>query len=317
MINLKLADSAINAYASKLDDSDMARLRFFRKLWGIEDEIVAQQREKNAYDVPSSDEISELGHNRQPVFEAHPVSVNAQDLAEACSRMAQCIADDGTFPEGIESALKRTQWDRLIAASDMSKAGSHPAEYLEEIRGLLVDDGMDERGAQAGASAVSLALRALLEWPADEIMKVRGKREDLEEVHPLACPVCGSQAAIARVGASTETQGGAKTLWCGQCGTVWDYDRIRCARCGTHNQSHLHYYHIEGDDAHRINTCDECGNYIRTVFQEDVLVPSCYEVEDIVMAPLDLVAYRQAVAQAAEAKKKEQAEKEQGEQAAE
>lgn len=302
MINLKLADAAIAAYAKKLDEGDQARLAFFRKLWGIEAEVAAAARDASGYAAPDAAEVSRLGRAHQPVFEAHPVTVDAAALADASARMAACIADDGAFPQGIVDALRRTKWDRIVAASDMSKAGCHPAQYLEEVRGILVDDGMDERAAQAGVSAVSLALRALLEGVANAVMQVRRSCEDLEDVHPLNCPVCGSQATIARVGAASDTKGGDKTLWCGQCGTAWEFDRVRCGRCGTRNQGHLHYYNIEGDDAHRINTCDECGNYTRTVFQEDVLVPSSYEVEDIVMARLDLVAYQHAVAQAAGAK---------------
>lgn len=79
---------------------------------------------------------------------------------------------------------------------------------------------------------------------------------------------------------------------------------MRCARCGTQNQGHLHFFNVEGDDAHRIATCDECGGYVRTVYQEDgpmaQLYPFSYEIEDVVMAKLDLIAYRLLVAQEAQ-----------------
>ena len=61
---------------------------------------------------------------------------------------------------------------------------------------------------------------------------------------------------------------------------------------------------LAGDDDHRIATCDECGGYVRTVYQEDgpmaQLYPFSYEVEDVVMAKLDLITYRQLVAQEAQ-----------------
>ena len=40
----------------------------------------------------------------------------------------------------------------------------------------------------------------------------------------------------------------------------------------------------------RIATCDECGNYIRTVFVEESLRPFSYEVEEVVTARLDAIA---------------------------
>ena len=72
---------------------------------------------------------------------------------------------------------------------------------------------------------------------------------------------------------------------------------MRCARCGTRNQGHLHYFNVEGDDSHRIATCDECGGYMRTVFQDDALVPFSFDVEDVVMARLDSIALNQLAAQ--------------------
>ena len=66
----------------------------------------------------------------------------------------------------------------------------------------------------------------------------------------------------------------------------------------------MHFFNVEGDDNHRIATCDECGGYIRTVYEEDDplknLYPFNFEVEDVIMARLDLIAYRQLVAQEAQ-----------------
>ena len=53
---------------------------------------------------------------------------------------------------------------------------------------------------------------------------------------------------------------------------------------------HLHYFNVEGDDAHRIHKCDECNGYIRTVFIEDALRPFSHEVEEVVTAKLDAIA---------------------------
>ena len=62
-------------------------------------------------------------------------------------------------------------------------------------------------------------------------------------------------------------------------------------RCSTRNQGNLHYFNIEGDEGHRIGTCDECGSYIRTRFAgEGDNAPYSPEVEDVVMARLDAVA---------------------------
>ena len=89
------------------------------------------------------------------------------------------------------------------------------------------------------------------------------------------------------MGGESSTQGRGKTLWCAQCGTSWEVERVRCARCGTQNQAHLHYYNVEGDDAHRIATCDD---YLRTVYADDALAPFSCAVEAVVMARRDAIA---------------------------
>ena len=63
-----------------------------------------------------------------------------------------------------------------------------------------------------------------------------------------------------------------------------------CGVCGTENASRLHYFHVEGDSSHRLQNCDECGQYQRMVFEEDLSIPLSMEVEDVVMAKLDAIA---------------------------
>ena len=186
----------------------------------------------------------------------------------------------------------------MVAASDLVLAGCNPAAYVESFVELLEDDGMDEDAARIGAAAAALALRALLEGPAAAIEQAR-RAAGADEPHGVRCPVCGGEAAVAQVGDAPAGQGRGKRLWCGHCGCVWDFERVRCARCGTQNQGHLHYFNLEGDEAHRLAACDECGGYTRTVYQADALAPFSFEVEDVLMAKLDLVAYQRAAADAA------------------
>ena len=151
---------------------------------------------------------------------------------------------------------------------------------------------------EAGAMAAALALRAFLEGPATAVERAL-REAGADEPHSVRCPVCGGEAAVAQVSGAPAGQGRAKRLWCAQCGCAWEFERVRCVRCGTQNQSRLHYFNLEGDEAHRLATCDECGGYTRTVYEEDALAPFSFEVEDVVMAKLDLVAYQRAAADAA------------------
>ena len=297
-MNLKAIDAAVAAYRTKLDVADGARLAFFREVWGVQDAVAADAARAVAYEAPAADDLLAWFGASEPVLAHAPVALDAALLADAVARVAACLAEHGGFSSGVAEAFARTKWDRVVAASDVALAGGDPAAYAEGFADLLVDDGMGEDQARTGALAASLALRAVLDAPAS--MLARALRDaGAATPHPICCPVCGGPAAVGRVGDVEATQGRGRQLWCGQCGTAWDFERVRCARCGTQNQGHLHYSNVEGDDAHRLAACDECGGYLRTVYQADALAPFSFEVEDVVMARLDLIAYRQAVAEAA------------------
>ena len=290
MPNLKKADFAIEAYAAKLDEVQVAQLAFFRALWAEQNAIAAELAPD--YTAPAPDTVKKYSREQTPILRVFPAGIDAPRLAQAARRMADVLCREGGYPQEACAQVGAVDWERVAKAS-ACYAGSDPQTCLEAAYRALAGAGTDEAIAQLAASALSLGLRALLEPAARAVMEAREKAE-VAMLHPIGCPTCGCGATIASVGASSAGSGGARQLYCAQCGTVWDFDRIRCARCGTRNQGHLHYHHVGDDDAHRIHTCDECGGYIRTVFQEDIFAPIALEVEDVVMARLDAVAQKLA-----------------------
>lgn len=303
MLDMKQIDFAISAYKDKIPESEFERLEFFRGLWEAQAACAEKYAEAVSYQVPSADELKDLNERSASVLSEFPASIQSDALVPTIEQIASLMAAFGQFEEGAREALTKVRWDRIVGASDLALAGSDPAAYVDACESLLVDDGLSADAARIGASAVSLSLRALLQRAAEEIQAARlsGKAD---QPYPTHCPVCASPAGVARVGGGGKTKGRSRTLWCPQCGCVWDFERVRCARCGTQNQGHLHFFNVEGDDNHRIQTCDECGGYIRTVYEEDDplknLYPFSFEVEDVLMARLDLIAYRQLVAQEAQ-----------------
>ena len=303
-MDLNQIDMAMKAYLPRLSESEQERLRFFRTLWGVQAEVQKEHAAKVEHVVPDAGTLKECSNAEQPVLRAYPAGIPADSLADAAQRLAGAMAAFEQFDLAARDTLADVRWDRLVSASDMSLAGSDPAAYVEAFVGLLQDDGLGEDAARMGGAVVSLALRALLE-PAAQAVQAARVAGDADQPYPVHCPVCGCEASVAHVGqAGTKTKGRGRALWCAQCGCVWDIERVRCARCGTQNQGRLHFFNVEGDDDHRIATCDECGGYVRTVYEEDgpmaQLNPFSYEVEDVVMAKLDLIAYRQLVAQEAQ-----------------
>ena len=291
-MNLRLVDTAIKSYAESLDEGDMARLAFFRALWGVQNDV-ANNLESD-YEVPSAQDIRAAVKLKTPVFATKAVPVDAKALASCIGRMARESVENGFVTAQAQAGLERVDWEGVIAATDVELAGANPSAYLVALSEALVNDGMDQAVVGLAVAFASLSLRAFLEKPAASVWAAVKEAELVEQCHPQACPVCGSAPALSHVGGRTSSHGRGRQLVCTQCGTAWEYERVRCARCGTQNQLHLHFFNLEGDDSHRIATCDECGGYIRTLFSADdpteQLKPCSYEVEDVVMARLDAVA---------------------------
>ncbi len=296
-MNLKLIDAAIADYRKKADEGDVARLEFFRALWGALDDCVREAQEGDgaalpAYAAPDAGTVKRAGVEGRPVLGEAPVTVNGGLLSACLARLAAVVVERGAFSEEVADALAQADWDGAVAATDLAVAGSDPSAWLGSFSDALADGGMAADGARLAALFASLALRVQLERPARLVMGARKAAGVVETAggRPMLCPVCGSAPSMGHVGSHTAAFERGRLLVCAQCGAAWDFERVRCARCGTRNQAHLHFHSVEGDDAHRLETCDECDGYLRVLYSEDALAICSYEVEDVVMARLDALA---------------------------
>ncbi len=75
------------------------------------------------------------------------------------------------------------------------------------------------------------------------------------------CPTCGSVAAMARL----EKEVGQKILWCSVCNSQWNFQRLQCPFCLNAEQSQLRYFFIQETSPYRVDVCDKCKHYIKTV----------------------------------------------------
>ena len=54
-------------------------------------------------------------------------------------------------------------------------------------------------------------------------------------------------------------------LICSLCGYSWKGIRMRCPFCETEDQKAHRYLFVEGDNTVRIDVCDACKKYIKTI----------------------------------------------------
>jgi FdhE protein len=104
------------------------------------------------------------------------------------------------------------------------------------------------------------------------------------------CPVCGSQPERAELRMDV----GERFLECSSCSYMWRFKRVVCPFCGNDDSKKLRFFNTDTDGkAYRVDVCEECKKYIKTIdlreVQEDV-VPI---IEDIGTLHLDIIAEKE------------------------
>ena len=100
------------------------------------------------------------------------------------------------------------------------------------------------------------------------------------------CPICGSEPKIGEL----REEEGRRFLFCSQCGFEWNFMRIKCPFCGNEEQRTLAYFTVEDDEMHRVDVCNACKRYIKTVDSRAAKSEANLEVEAIATLHLDMLA---------------------------
>ena len=76
------------------------------------------------------------------------------------------------------------------------------------------------------------------------------------------CPVCGREPDVARVDPDN-----LRHLHCAQCDSQWQYHRLSCVWCGSENPKQQRILQVAEWDPWRLDVCDNCHGYIKTLDQ--------------------------------------------------
>ena len=74
------------------------------------------------------------------------------------------------------------------------------------------------------------------------------------------CPICGSLPILAIF-----KHEGTRSLICSFCRYEWSVKRVHCPFCETSDNKDLHYFYSEEEEDLRIDVCENCKKYIKTI----------------------------------------------------
>ena len=200
------------------------------------------------------------------------------------------------FPLDLESSIQLFKSLCQVAKKTnpfMSEQTRKIGRILKERRielGPFLRDGLDEIEKIAEDFQVDKKVLAFLMQNSTKpsIEANRTTVQDQVEAETWlkgVCPVCGSLPFLSLLKEET----GKRYLLCSFCGYEWRTERIACPFCGNNEQSLLQFFHAEGEELYRIDHCEKCHQYIKTIDARviEILDPS---LEDLATLHLDLVA---------------------------
>jgi FdhE protein len=168
--------------------------------------------------------------------------------------------------------LEKIILDSFNRKADETDIKATPADPEDEDNIDLIDLFIEE------------CLRPELEIIAKKYGDIVGKSEWSEGY----CPVCGKEPKIGEI---RKEEDGKRYLFCNQCGYKWYFNRIKCPFCGNDEQHSLAYFEVEGEERYRVDVCNKCRRYIKTVELPKSSEEPNMDVEDIATLHLDMIAY--------------------------
>jgi FdhE protein len=107
---------------------------------------------------------------------------------------------------------------------------------------------------------------------------------------PFLCPFCKRKPVLGVLRPLGD--GGQRSLICSFCLAEWEFRRIVCPGCGEENHAKLPVYTAEELKHVRVESCDSCRSYIKTV---DLTKSGLGDpiVDEMAAIPLDLWAQKQ------------------------
>jgi FdhE protein len=265
----------------------------------LEDRIQQIKKKKPGYGeiLDFYQKVEEAQDKIKTSLRIAPIKLRRKSV-EASTEEGFSLIRKEDFPLDIEASVKL--FERLCQIG--KEANPHMAEQVGKIREALDSDkidlknlfkkGLTEQRVERVADEFGLDKKVFLFLVQCSIKpSVEAGVEQLRtELDPETwlkgyCPVCGSLPSLSLL----KEEVGKRYLLCSFCGYQWRIDRLFCPFCTNKDQRSLHYFHGEGEEAHRIDLCDKCHQYIKTIdFRK--IEESDPVLEDLATLHLDILA---------------------------
>jgi len=179
------------------------------------------------------------------------------------------------FPEFL-SRIEAVSPEPIVQAARILKS-QDPSKRAELLSSYWRNDSQAESGPE------SMLVRTFLQPYAEFLADSVDSAYQSEAIG--VCPFCHNEPVVGVL--RPEGDGGKRSLICSLCQTEWKYGRIRCVACGEEAVEKLAVYTADQFPHVRVEACDTCRYYIKTVdlTKNGLAVPV---VDELATLPLNL-----------------------------
>jgi len=244
-----------------------------------------------------------LSLSQRRIERAEELAVQRPFAAELLEFYVRLVRFQDDLRRQIEIALpKPATLDTALGEPALSELGARFASFLPmveahgpelsaaasremlacgpEFRRDLLSSSWREAGSR---DAAGLLAQAFLQ-PYAELLRARTPVRPLHVAYAV-CSYCNRKPVVGVL--RPKSEGAARWLVCSFCSHEWEFRRLVCPACGEENDRKLPVYSASDFDYIRVECCESCKTYLKTV---DLSKNGLAEpvVDEIASVPVDL-----------------------------
>ena len=242
-------------------------------------------------------DIKEAQGKIEPTVKTGPIRLNP-GWKDSLIREGLPLIEKQNFPLDLEAFSNLFQSLCTIAkgATPLMAEGVNKIEEALDKKTMdmkqLLQHGFNEKKIEETADQLGLDKKTFLflilnsiKPSIDASVEILRPELDVETWLKGYCPVCGSLPCLSLLREET----GKRYLICSFCGDQWRIDRLCCPFCNNNEQGSLHYLYAEDEESHRVDLCEKCRQYIKTIDLRKTEISDPF-LEDLATLHLDLLA---------------------------
>jgi len=261
----------------------------FENLFDVYKEVSRVQfRYGEKIDVPfhfeEGEEINNYLREGNYLLNDKVLDIDIEELKEIMTEIAHAVfKDDIKASEKVEKLKQLPIFEDNVLSELLQNKGGITPEYLEKyLREQNIEIQDDDIEPEI---IIDIFFAALSPY----YMNYANKANEITDFALWSsgyCPVCGQKPMMAKL----RRDNSARVLECWLCHTQWEFSRLECPYCNNRDHYKLGYFYVEEEKARRINICEKCKSYLKTVNLKEIGREVILDVENVFTVDLDSAA---------------------------